>query len=95
MPEVRFRVRWPDDRVKTCYSPSTAIKAVFEPGTAYSLADFLARSEQGLNQASERVRQVYGFACSSAQDQLNAIRKAAAAFEGLPDAKVTVEAFEP
>ncbi len=95
MPEVRFRVRWPDDRVESLYSPSTAIKAVFEPGTAYSLADFLARSEQGLNQASERVRQVYGYACSSAQDQLAAIRETAVTFEGRPDATVTVEAFEP
>lgn len=94
MPEVRFRVRWPDDTVETCYSPSTAIKAVFEPGATYSLAEFLARSEQGLTAASERVRQVYGYACSSAMDQLSRIRLAAAPFADRPDASVTIEALE-
>ena len=94
MPEVRFRVRWPDDHVEVCYSPSTVIKEVFTPGEAYSLADFLARSEDGLNRASERVRQVYGFACSSANDQLLRIRESAASFADLPDAQVTIEAFE-
>lgn len=94
MPEVRFRVRWPDDRVEVCYSPSTAIKEVFAPGETYPLADFLARSEAGLGRASERVRQVYGYACSSANDQLIRIRETAAAYAALPDAHVTIEAFE-
>jgi uncharacterized repeat protein (TIGR04042 family) len=94
MPEVRFRIRWPDDRLEICYSPSTAIKTVFEPGRAYPLADFLARSEEGLNRASERVRQVYGFACSSAHAQLLSLRETAARYADLPDAHVTVEAFE-
>jgi len=94
MPEVRFRVRWPDQRVEVCYSPSTAIKSVFTPGHAYALADFLARSETGLARAGERVREVYGFACSSAADQLAQIRQTAAAYADLPDAQVTVEAFE-
>lgn len=94
MPDVRFRVRWPDDQVEVCYSPSTVIKEVLAPGETYSLADFLARSEDGLNRASERVREVYGFACSSANDQLLKIRETAAAFADRPDAQVTVEAFE-
>jgi uncharacterized repeat protein (TIGR04042 family) len=94
MPEVRFRVRWPNGAVETCYSPSSAIKTVFEPGATYSLADFLARSELGLTLASERVRSVYGYACSSALDQWKAIRQTAAAFETLPDPQVTVEAID-
>jgi uncharacterized repeat protein (TIGR04042 family) len=67
---------------------------VFEPGCAYPLGDFLTRSEEGLNLASERVRQVYGFACSSAYDQLLSLRETAAQYADLPDAHVTVEAFE-
>ena len=47
---------------------------MFEPGCAYPLAEFLVRSEEGLNRASERVRQVHGFACSSAHDQLLSLR---------------------
>jgi len=94
LPEVRFRVRWPDERVEVCYSPSTVIKEVFKPGEAYSLADFLARSEDGLTRASDRVRQLHGFACANANNQLIEIRRSAAAFADLPDARVTVEAFE-
>jgi uncharacterized repeat protein (TIGR04042 family) len=59
-----------------------------------SLADFLARSRSALNIASERVRAKYGFACSSAMDQLARIETAAQTFTHLPDARVSVEAFE-
>ena len=38
-----------------------------------SMRDFLARSRTALNAASDRVRQRFGFACSSAMDQLHEI----------------------
>jgi len=37
------------------------------------MRDFLTRSRTALNAASERVRQRFGFACSSAMDQLHEI----------------------
>jgi len=37
------------------------------------MRDFLARSRTALNAASDRVRQRFGFACSSAMDQLHEI----------------------
>ena len=44
MPEMRFRVRWPDGTAETCYSHSLVIKDYFSVGADYPLADFLDRS---------------------------------------------------
>jgi uncharacterized repeat protein (TIGR04042 family) len=94
MPEMHFSIRWPDGTPERCYSPSLVIKDFFSPGTAYTLEDFLTRSRTALNIASERVRAKYGFACSSAMDQLARIEAAAKSFTDLPGASVSVDAFE-
>jgi uncharacterized repeat protein (TIGR04042 family) len=94
MPEMRFLIRWPDGRAESCYSPSLVVKDYLVPGETYPLPDFIERSRAMLNIASERVRAKYGFACSSAMDQLARIETAAAAFAHLPDARVTVDGFE-
>ena len=94
MPEMRFCIRWPDGTPETCYSPSLVIKDFFSPGTTYPLDDFVTRSRTALNIASERVRAKYGFACSSAMDQLSRIESAAKAFAHFPDASVSVDTFE-
>lgn len=70
MPAVNFRVRWPDDSESDCYSPSTIIHDYLTAGEALTIAEFIDRSRSGLGAASERVRQRYGFVCSSAMDQL-------------------------
>jgi uncharacterized repeat protein (TIGR04042 family) len=93
MPEMHFRVRWPDGEIQRCYSPSTVIEDFFSPGTVYPLADFVDRSRQALGIASERVRAKYGFGCTGASDQLAAIESTAAAYAAVPDATVTVEAL--
>ena len=56
MPEMRFRIRWPDGTPETCYSPSLVIKDYFAVGTDYALVDFLARSRTALSIASDRVK---------------------------------------
>jgi uncharacterized repeat protein (TIGR04042 family) len=94
MPEMRFLIRWPDGRAESCYSPSLVVKDYLVPGETYPLPDFIERSRAMLNIASERVRAKYGFACSSAMDQLARIETAAAAFAHLPEARVTVDGFE-
>ncbi|MDQ8021835.1 MAG: MSMEG_0570 family nitrogen starvation response protein [Moraxellaceae bacterium] len=94
MPEMHFRVRWPDDSENDCYSPSLVIKDYFTPGQHYPLADFMQRSREALNIASERVRAKYGFACSSAMDQLARLEATAARFEQQPDASVQVVRFD-
>ncbi len=93
MPEMRFVVRWPDGRRESCYSPSLVIKDFFREGEAYSLADFLSRSRQALNIASDRVKAKYGHACSLALGQLARIEATGAAFERTPDALVVCETF--
>ena len=73
MPAVHYTVELPDGSQRECYSPSTVIYDHFTAGEAMSMRDFLARSRTALNAASDRVRQRFGFACSSAMDQLHEI----------------------
>jgi uncharacterized repeat protein (TIGR04042 family) len=94
MPEMQFRVRWPDKTVSSCYSPSLVIKDYLEVGKSYALSDFLRRSRDALNIASERVKQKYGFYCTSAMGQLAEINQTAERFSADADARVVVEAFE-
>ena len=65
------------------------------PGQSYPVPEFVSRCEQALTEASERVRQKYGYTCSSAMDQLGRIRERARDFESTPDGNVAVEAFKP
>jgi uncharacterized repeat protein (TIGR04042 family) len=94
MPEMRFLIRWPDGTPEHCYSPSLVIKDFLSPGQSYPLDDFVGRSRTALNIASDRVKAKYGWPCSRAAATLAQIEKAAASFQTLPDARVTVEAFE-
>ena len=94
MPEMHFNIRWPDERIEACYSPSLVIKEHFVPGTSYALADFRKRSRIALTIAAERVREKYGFLCSRALGQLARIEAAAAQFEATPGASVTITSFE-
>jgi uncharacterized repeat protein (TIGR04042 family) len=91
---MRFRVRWPDDTVTSCYSPSRVVRDFLTPGRFYVLADFVARSRAALTVASERVRRKYGFPCGAAAAQLAAIEEQASRFEDRPDAGVVIESFE-
>lgn len=81
MPAVHFSVRWPDGKEERCYSPSTVIHEYYKAGDSFSVAEFLARAEQALNSASNRVEARYGYFCSSAMDQLGAIKRRCASYE--------------
>ncbi|WP_342739356.1 MSMEG_0570 family nitrogen starvation response protein [Bradyrhizobium sp. B117] len=94
MPEMRFHVRWPDERIEVCYSPSLVIKDHFVAGTTYTLDDFRERSRVALTIAAERVREKYGFLCSRALGQLARIEATAVRFEATPGASVTIVSFE-
>ena len=75
MPSVNFTVKWPNGEVNQYYSPSTIIYDYLRVGQVYSLTDFVTQVENGLEQASERVRLRYGFACSAAMDNLASIKR--------------------
>ena len=95
MPEMHFRVRWPDGSTDTCYSPSWVIEEHLTEGASYALEEFVARARAALDIASERVRAKYGFACSSALDQASAIeRKAQDMSSVAPAGSVTVLGFD-
>jgi uncharacterized repeat protein (TIGR04042 family) len=84
MPAVNFRIRWPNGKEATGYSPSTVIYRHLEEGASYPLAEFLLRVESALNNASERVKQVKGFYCSSAMDTLSSLKGQASYLEAEP-----------
>ena len=91
MPEMRFRVLWPDGARDSCYSPSLVIKDYLVPGRRYPLDGFVAAAREALGVASDRVKARYGFPCGRALGQLRAIEAAAAR---QPPGAVLVEAFE-
>ncbi|HWY82699.1 MAG TPA: MSMEG_0570 family nitrogen starvation response protein [Roseiarcus sp.] len=93
MPEMRFIVRWPDGRRESCYSPSLVIRDFLREGESYPVPDFLQRSRQALQIASERVEAKYGHACSLALGQLARIEAKAAEFAEQRDARVACETF--
>ena len=80
MPEVLFKIKWPDGKIEDCYSPSTIIFDYLKEGESYNLKDFIERSSNALNLASERVMKKYGFRCTSAEAQLSKILANAKAF---------------
>jgi uncharacterized repeat protein (TIGR04042 family) len=93
MPEMRFQVRWPDQTLSSCYSPSLVIKDFFAVGQSYPLGEFVSRSREALGIASERVKKKYGFYCTSAAAQLEEIERTASRFEEAAGATVTVVGF--
>ncbi len=93
MPEMHFQVRWPDGREENCYSPSLVVREHLAVGGSYPVPEFVHRVSTALNIGSERVRSKYGYACSSALDQLAAIEAASTAYA--PDERVVVLSFDP
>ena len=89
MPEMHWTLRWPDGSEERCYSPSSVITDMFPPGESYPLTDFLHRARIAMERASNRVERKYGFACSSAMEQLDRIERRAVDFEGQTEARVT------
>ncbi|MBJ7337409.1 MSMEG_0570 family nitrogen starvation response protein [Mycolicibacterium sp.] len=93
MPEMTFDVQWPDGRVQRCYSPSLVMHDYLISGSAYTVEEFLERSTTALDEASERVRAKFGFACSSAAWTKDEITSTATEFPR--DATIRVVAMQP
>jgi uncharacterized repeat protein (TIGR04042 family) len=92
---MHFTIEWPNGKEDQCYSPSYIIEEYLEPGQAYPVKEFLERAGTALGIASERVRQRYGFACTSALEQLRELEQTS---QRLTDAErigsVKILAFE-
>jgi uncharacterized repeat protein (TIGR04042 family) len=91
MPEMRFVIRWPDGLRESCYSPSLVIRDFLREGDNYPVSDFLQRSREALQIASDRVKAKYGYPCSLALGQLARIEATATQFLGQEDARVACE----
>ena len=88
MPEVYFHIQWPDGEVTRCYSPSTIIREYFQTGATLTIEELAARSSEALAHASARVRDKFGFDCTSASSQLRDILSRARGF--LPEDQVKI-----
>lgn len=85
MPEMTFTVEWPDGSLQECYSPSLVMHDHITTGDSYTVQEFVRRADTALDEASRRVREKYGFACSSAAAQKEEIHNRARKFTPLPD----------
>jgi uncharacterized repeat protein (TIGR04042 family) len=94
MPEIHFRIRWPDRSEMRCYSPSTTIMQYLTAGRSYPLSEFLGLSRKALQHGSERVRQKYGYGCGQAEWQIAEIERLAVRFADTPAACVNILEFE-
>jgi uncharacterized repeat protein (TIGR04042 family) len=95
MPEMHFSIQWPNGDEDECYSPSYIIEEYLAPGSDYAVADFMQRATAALEIASERVRVRYGFACSSALDQVRELEEKHARLTAAEQAgKVKVLSFQ-
>lgn len=94
MPEMRFRVRWPDGSESLCYSPSLVIEEHLSEGARYGVAEFLGRATTALGAASERVREKYGMPCPRALREIEQITHRAACFGAGGTGAVTILEFE-
>ena len=91
MPERFVLVRWPDGGAQRIYSPSTVVEDYFSAGQRMPVGEFVATSRRALTEASERVRQAYGFPCSNAARSVAAVEARAVA---QPAGDVLVEGIE-
>ncbi|MFP5019962.1 MSMEG_0570 family nitrogen starvation response protein [Pseudonocardia phyllosphaerae] len=88
---MTFDVRWPDGTEVSYYSPSLVVEEHLATGTAYPVADFVARSRTCMEIADARVRKKYGIGCAQSVRTIALISAAARRFG--PDDEVLVESF--
>lgn len=67
MPVTYVHIKWPNKQTDKIYSPSSVIEEYFNVGETLGVNEFLLKCNEGLAEASERVRKKFGYACTSAQ----------------------------
>lgn len=86
-----FTAKWPDGIEKSYYSPSLVVHDHLELGAAYLVEEFVTRTDVAMNEASERVRAKFGFACTSAMETMQRIHNDST--DMAPTARVIVTAM--
>ena len=88
MPETTFTAELPDGSFHPCYSPSSVVKKYFTAGQVVPADEFISLSRTALTEASERVRQKFGFSCTAASASLADIERWAGALP--PETPLTI-----
>lgn len=88
MPVTYINIVWPDNQKDRIYSPSSVIEEYFHSGELLSIEKFLIKSKEGLKEASERVRQKFGYACTSAQAESDRISEKCQEFDNSKSVKI-------
>ncbi|RYD41546.1 MAG: MSMEG_0570 family nitrogen starvation response protein [Verrucomicrobiaceae bacterium] len=88
MPETTFTAELPDGSFQPCYSPSSVVRNYFTPGQEIPAEEFIRLSRAALTEASERVRQKFGFSCTAASASLADIERWAGALP--PDTPLVI-----
>lgn len=75
MPEVMLQICWPDGEASPFYSPSTVVYQFLKPGEKLTIAELEQKGLSALQEASERVRARYGFACTRTDEEAVKLQK--------------------
>lgn len=89
MPEVRLQLQWPDGATSEFYSPSTVVLDYLRPGDALSVAELEQVGVRALQEASERVRARYGFACTRTDEEERRLRQLLGGYAAEATVRVT------
>ncbi|MFM7676910.1 MAG: MSMEG_0570 family nitrogen starvation response protein [Synechococcus sp.] len=88
MPEVRLTLAWPDGQTSELYSPSTVILTYLRPGEQVAVEELRRKGREALQEASERVRARYGFACTRTDEEQRKLENTASTYD--PASLVTI-----
>ena len=88
MPVTYVNIEWPNQEFDKVYSPSSVIKEYFTEGDSLSVEEFLTKCNNALYEASERVKKKYGYACTTAQEELKRINEKCKDFHFLKNVKI-------
>ena len=80
MPEVHLTLEWPDGSTSALYSPSTVILQRLQPGQSLPVSTLRIQGIAALQEASERVRARYGFACTRTNEERHKLERMASRF---------------
>ena len=81
MPEVHLTLEWPDGSTSELYSPSTVILQRLRPGQSLPVSALRIQGIAALQEASERVRARYGFACTRTNEERLKLEHMASRFD--------------
>lgn len=81
MPVTHLHIKWPDNTKDKVYSPSSVIEKYFSAKQEIPVNKFHSLCSESLDEASNRVAQKFGFACTSAAAEKKRIQLLCSRYE--------------